>query len=47
MPFLLKKKKDGCYQVINKDTGKVYATCTTKEKGEAQIRILKSFEKKK
>jgi ribosomal protein S6 len=46
MPYHIKKNKDGCYQVMNKESGKVHSFCTTKEKAEAQVRVLKSFEKK-
>jgi hypothetical protein len=41
MPFIIRKVRNkNCWQVKNKDTGFVHAKCTTKEKAEAQIRLL-------
>ena len=34
------------YRVMNKNTGKVYAKKTTKEKAEAQVRLLRAGENK-
>lgn len=36
-----------CYQVINSQTGKVHAKCTTKANAEAQVRVLESIPEKK
>lgn len=43
MPWNI-EKHDGCFKVVNKKTGKVHAKCTTKEKAEAQIRLLRGVE---
>jgi len=45
MPYKIRKsRKTGLYKVVNADTGKVYAKDTTKEKAEAQVRLLHSLE---
>jgi len=47
MPYIIKKVRNtGCYQVINKLTGKIHSYCTTKLKAEAQLRILQRTIKK-
>jgi hypothetical protein len=45
MPYAILKTGKG-YSVINKDTGRVFAKHTTKQKAEAQVRLLHSKEKK-
>lgn len=41
MPYLLVKgKKKDCWLVVNSNTGKIHAKCTTKQKAMAQIRLL-------
>jgi phage gp16-like protein len=37
------KKGDGGYQVVDRDTGKVYSRHTTKEKAERQRRLLEGI----
>ena len=39
MPYSV-RKKDGAYQVVDKETGEVYARHTTKDKAERQRRLL-------
>ena len=39
MPYTVKKTSDG-YQVVDRETGKVYSRHTTKDKAEAQRRLL-------
>lgn len=46
MPYIIKKIK-GKYQVKNIDTGKIKAYHTTKEKAEAQIRLLEYVDRNK
>jgi len=36
-----------CYKVVNKQTKKVRAKCTTKQNAHAQMRILKKFKSQK
>lgn len=43
MPYAVRRKGNR-YQVVNTDTGKVHST-TTKDKAEAQLRLLKAIEK--
>jgi hypothetical protein len=44
MPFIIRKVRNkDCWQVKNKDTGKIHAKCTTKKKAEAQLRLLNSW----
>lgn len=43
MPYELRRKGNR-WQVVNKETGKVYST-TSKSKAENQLRLLKSIEK--
>jgi hypothetical protein len=40
MPYALIKQTDGSYAVKNKDTGRLMSKHTTKEKAEAQLRLL-------
>jgi hypothetical protein len=40
MPYNKIHNKDGTYTVKNAETGKVHASHTTKEKAEAQMRLL-------
>lgn len=47
MPEELRKNKDGSYSVVNAKTGKVHSKHTTKQKGEAQIRIIEQADAKK
>jgi hypothetical protein len=35
---------NGCFKVINSQTGKVHAKCATKDKAEAQVRLLYGIE---
>ena len=46
MPYLIRKVSKNKYQVLNKQTGKIHAKHTSKEKAEAQVRLLKSLERK-
>ena len=39
MPYSV-RKIDGTYQVVDRETGKVYSRHTTKEKAERQRRLL-------
>ena len=43
MPYEI-KKEGSFYKVINKKTGKVHAKCSTKEKAEAQVFLLRGVE---
>jgi hypothetical protein len=40
MPYSLEKTSPRCWSVINTDTKEVHAKCTSKKKGQAQIRLL-------
>lgn len=45
MPFIIRKvRNQNCYEVKNKNTGKVHAKCTTKDKANKQIRLLNAIE---
>ena len=39
LPYTI-KETDGTYQVVDRETGKVYSSHTTKEKAERQRRLL-------
>ncbi len=39
LPYTI-KETDGAYQVVDRETGKVYSNHTTKEKAERQRRLL-------
>jgi len=44
MPYELRRKtKEKCWEVINTTTGELHSKCTSKKKGEAQIRLLESL----
>lgn len=48
MPYIIRKVRNkNCWTVKNADTGDIKAKCTTKEKAEAQVRLLYSLENKK
>jgi hypothetical protein len=41
MPFVIRKvRNQDCWRVKNKETGKVYAKCTTLEKARKQVIFL-------
>ena len=44
MPYSTRKTKKGCVQVYNSKTRKVYSKCTTKNKAEKQLRLLRALE---
>jgi len=45
MPYVIRKVRNkDCYQVKNKVTGKVFAKCTTRERAEKQVRLLRGVE---
>ena len=44
MPYAAIPVGKGMYRVVNTSTGKVHAEKTTKEKAEAQIRLLQGVE---
>lgn len=48
MPYGIRKHRAHpdrpCVQVYNKDTGKVHAECTSRERAEGQIRLLRAAE---
>ena len=44
MPYEIKKLPNECFAVVNKNTGEVHSKCTTKEKAEAQIKLLRAIE---
>jgi len=47
MPYVMRKiKNENLYTVKNKETGKVHAKGTTKDKAKAMIRILDGLEGK-
>ncbi len=43
MPFSLIKHPHGVYSVINTETGHLHAAHTTKEKAQAQMRLLNAL----
>ena len=45
MPYLILHKSPRCWAVINKETGRVHAKCTTETKAKAQMRLLDQIEK--
>ena len=44
MPYSIRKTKKGCVQVYNRKTRKIYSKCTTKNKAEKQLRLLRALE---
>ena len=42
MPYYV-QKADGAYQVVDRETGKVYSRHTSKEKAESQRRLLEGI----
>lgn len=44
MPYLILHKSPRCWAVINKETGRVHAKCTTETKAKAQMRLLYGIE---
>lgn len=45
MPYKIRKVTNpDCYKVINSDTGKIYAKCTSLEKAKKQMRLLYMIE---
>ena len=40
MPYSMRKEKDGSYSLVNRETGKVKASHTSKEKASSQKRLL-------
>lgn len=44
MPYESRKVSPRCWEVINTETGKVHASCTSKTKAEAQLRLLRGIE---
>ena len=44
MPYSIRKTKKGCVQVYNSKTRKIYSKCTTKNKAEKQLRLLRALE---
>jgi hypothetical protein len=47
MPFKIINNKDGTYKLINKETGKVFASHSTKENIKKQLSLLNYIESKK
>ena len=47
MPYEIKKKSDGSYEVKNKKTGHISAKHTSKTRAEAQVRLLNMIDMKK
>jgi len=48
MPYIIRKVRNkNCYEVKNKETGKINAKCTTKNKAEKQVRLLNMIDNKK
>jgi len=46
MPYVIRKVRNKeCYSVKNAETKVVHAKCTTREKAEAQVRLLYSIER--
>lgn len=43
MPYLIRKKRLNCFEVINSLTGEVKSECTTRLKAEAQVRLLRGM----
>jgi hypothetical protein len=44
MPYSIESNDDNTVRVVNAITGKVYAKRTTRERAEAQIRIMEASE---
>jgi hypothetical protein len=45
MPYSIRKvRNQPCYKVYNKRTKKVFAKCTSREKAEGQVRLLRGIE---
>lgn len=44
MPYEVRPADDGKFEVLNSKTGKVHAKHTTKEKADAQVRLLHMIE---
>jgi len=47
MPYVIRKlPRSPFYEVVNEKTKRIYAKHATKEKAEAQVRLLQGMEKK-
>jgi hypothetical protein len=44
MPYAIRPRGDGAYEVVNTATGKVHAAHTSKTKAERQVRLLHMVE---
>lgn len=44
MPYELKHPSPRCWSVVNTETGEVHSKCSTKQKAEAQMRLLYGVE---
>jgi hypothetical protein len=44
MPYEIRENSDGSVRVVNKQSGKVHAKSTTREKANSQIRLLHAQE---
>ena len=48
MPYSIRKvRNQPCYKVYNKKTKKIFAKCTSREKAESQVRLLRGIENNK
>ena len=49
MPYTMRKvpNKKNCYKVYNRKTKRVFAKCTTKEKAQKQMKLLRAIENNK
>lgn len=45
MPYEVRQKSARCWEVVNTETGRVHAKCTTETKAKAQMRLLYGIEK--
>ena len=48
MPYTIRKVRNKpCYQVLNKRTKKVFSKCSSMDKAQKQIRLLRAIENNK
>lgn len=48
MPYIIRKVRNkNCYEVKNKNTGKINAKCSTKNKAKKQVKMLEMIDNKK
>jgi hypothetical protein len=44
MPYSIRRRRKGCFQVFNRKSKRIFSKCTTQEQAKKQLRLLRAIQ---